>query len=58
MSTAEQAKQNPSGNGSTSKEKDDQAVLLAKIAAHLERQTVEQSRQSKKLDDLHAEIHH
>jgi hypothetical protein len=49
------------GNPSTSKEKEkenDQAVLLAKIAAHLERQTVEQSRQSKKLDDLHAEIHH
>jgi hypothetical protein len=35
-----------------------QAELLAKIAAHLERQAVEQSRQSKKLDDLHAEIHH
>jgi hypothetical protein len=58
MSTEEQAKQNPSGNGSASKEKDDQTVLLAKIAAHLERQTVEQSRQSKKLDDLHAEIHY
>lgn len=40
------------------KEETDQTVLLAKIAAHLERQTVEQSRQSKKLDDLHAEIHH
>jgi hypothetical protein len=33
-------------------------VLLAKIAAHLERQTVEQSRQLKKLYDLHAEMHH
>lgn len=49
---------NNQANQGASLSESDQAVLLAKIAAPLERQTVEQSRQSKKLDDLHAEIHH
>jgi hypothetical protein len=52
-----QGTNNQANQGASSSESD-KAVLLAKIAAHLERQTVEQSRQSKKLVDLHAEIHH
>jgi hypothetical protein len=52
------APENTAAPSTSSAESEPQAVLLAKIAAHLERQTVEQSRQSKKPDDLHAEIHH
>jgi hypothetical protein len=56
MSTVENAPGTSGAAAASSSEK--QTELLAKIAAHLERQTVEQTRQSKKLDDLHAEIHH